>query len=86
MSGFSSEFVSPTDIGMFQNWPGERGGRGEGEGERERAATVAGSGEEGPGDAGHAALPGETAGGRHGATPEEERDTAQAHGGGGQVQ
>ena len=36
MSGFSSEFVSPTDIGMFQNWPGERGGRGEGEGERER--------------------------------------------------
>ena len=40
MSGFSSEFVSPTDIGMFQNWPGERGGKGggkgRGRGERER--------------------------------------------------
>lgn len=50
------------------------------------AAAPAGPGEEGPGDPGHAPLPGETAGGRHGSAAEEERDSEEPHGGGGQVQ
>ena len=53
---------------------------------REGAAQTAGSGEEGPGDSGHAPLPGETPGGGHPGTGEEEGDSEEPHGGGRQVQ